>query len=65
MRAVFENMTRCFSFFARGQQPLHHQKHKADESGEDEDDGPAEAVAAEIQRKKHDDSQRQHLAQVV
>lgn len=37
--------------FRPGQQPLHHQKHKADESGEDEDDGPAEAVAAEIQRK--------------
>ena len=37
----------------------------SDESGEDEDDGPAEAVAAEVQRKKHDDSQRQHLAQVV
>ena len=51
--------------FRPGQQPLHHQKHKADESGEDEDDGPAEAVAAEIQRKKHDDSQRQHLAQLV
>ena len=51
--------------FRPGQQPLHHQQHKAGEPGEDEDDGLVEAVAAEIQRQKHDDSQRQHLAQVV
>ena len=37
----------------------------SDESGEDEDDGPAEAVALRFSAKRHDDSQRQHLAQVV
>ena len=51
--------------FCPGQQPRNHQKHKAAESGEDEDGGLVEVVAAEIQRKKHDDSQRQHPAQVV
>ena len=38
--------------FRPGQQPLHHQQHKAGEPGEDEDDGLVEADADEIQRKK-------------